>query len=540
MRLQIVYGGTTHTLGVVELADIEVLKKSMLESKYGFQDNVDLVTTPANRHRIGMKHCRFRVRRWFNADANTDLLFDLHNLDVLFNLKEFITEETGFVGLKIFNCISYDYKEITGTANDIVGEEIIGEGIYWEAITIEEEISCCPSVSMDTSISPVNISQLYDSQPLGDNSGFRKKVIRCGSIVYIVWDKCTQDGINKICIARSIDSGTTWTTEWVVVYTGTGDVKEPSLAMDDDCNLHIVWVGYLAGTRHIFYKNYNTTTDTLSPVEQVSTTGSTWTSQLHPIIVIGGIDPKIHVMWTNSNYDIMYNHRHSNGVWNGEVIVYNGGLGDTVGHDLTIDSNSRLHASIQIDSQTIKHYYTTVTDPNVVGDWNNETVTAEVLDDVQYPRIAIDSSNYVHVVWEVIDYTIHGGGDHGIAYSNNRGGAFAKQTLDLDNGGPWDHDPQIGIYDSKIWIIFVKNCSIGETGDYGNIYILTNPNNGQAGSWNALKQVTNYSTCNLYGAAYPTIRWSKFNLFNKDRVDCDWVRDPTACQRLYHFDLEKA
>jgi len=537
MRVQII-DGATYTLGVVELVNIEILKTGGIERKYGYQDNI-YVETPSNRHRVGMKRARFQIRRWFKADnANTRLLFDLHNLDTEFDLREYLTEDTGFVGIKIFNCISYFFKEVTGSANDILGEEIVGEGLYWEPIT-EEEPTICPTVSIETQEVPVNITALYDSQPLGDQSGFRKKVVRCGSVVYVIWDKCIQEGNHKICIAKSSDSGATWTVEWAVAYSGTDDVREPAMAMDDSGDLHVVWMRNVAGSRHIFYRKYDMVDGWTGVEEQVSTTGSAWTSQYHPILVIGDTDPKIHVMWKNSNYDICYNHKHGNGIWNGEVIVYNGGIGDVVEHDLTIDSSSYTHAVIQTDSQTIKHYYTTKADPNIAGDWNNEIIIVEANDEIQYPRIAIDSDNYVHVVWEMIDYTVYGWGDHGIAYANKRSGAFIKQTLDLDEGGPRDHDPQIGIYNSKVWIVFIKNCDIQEIGDYGNVYVLTNPNTGQIGQWDALKQITNYTTCQSYGAAYPTIRWSKFNLFNKDRVDCDWVRDPTACQRLYYFDLEK-
>lgn len=135
MRIKITANGTTYTLGVVELVDLEILRQGGVESKYGFQGNVDLGTTPSNRHRVGMKRARFRVRRWFKADdANTDLLFDIHNLDTFFDLEEYLNVDFDgkLTGIKLNGCESYTYKTITGEANDIVGEEIIGEAAMTE------------------------------------------------------------------------------------------------------------------------------------------------------------------------------------------------------------------------------------------------------------------------------------------------------------------------------------------------------------------------------------------------------------------------
>jgi len=93
MRLKIISEGVEYILGVVELVDLEVFRHGGVERKYGYQDNVYLGTTPSNRHRIGMKRCRFRIRRWFKADeANTKLLFDLHNYDIMFDLEEYVNE----------------------------------------------------------------------------------------------------------------------------------------------------------------------------------------------------------------------------------------------------------------------------------------------------------------------------------------------------------------------------------------------------------------------------------------------------------------
>jgi len=50
----------------------------------------------------------------------------------------FETSETisgSIIGIKIKDCQIYSYLTITGSANDILGEEIVGEGLYWEKKT---------------------------------------------------------------------------------------------------------------------------------------------------------------------------------------------------------------------------------------------------------------------------------------------------------------------------------------------------------------------------------------------------------------------
>lgn len=121
------------TVDVVELVNLEVFHEGNVESKYGQTDNGSQYI-PWNRHKIGIQKVRFTIRRWFKAgNADTDLLYDLHNADTEFTLIEYLNDVYGeFAGLQINNCISYGYSADTGTANDIIIEEIRGEGLTYE------------------------------------------------------------------------------------------------------------------------------------------------------------------------------------------------------------------------------------------------------------------------------------------------------------------------------------------------------------------------------------------------------------------------
>lgn len=135
-KMRLIIDGTT--VDVVELVNLEVFHEGNVESKYGQTDNGSQYI-PWNRHKIGIQKVRFTIRRWFKAGlADTDLLYDLHENDTEFTLTEYINDIWGaFAGLKISNCVSYGYTAETGTANDIIIEEIRGEGLSYE-----EYITC--------------------------------------------------------------------------------------------------------------------------------------------------------------------------------------------------------------------------------------------------------------------------------------------------------------------------------------------------------------------------------------------------------------
>ena len=78
----------------------------------------------------GGDRATFRVQRWFMADVDTDLLFDLFNGKTVFTLAE---ELSGVAtsSVTITGCQANSWKLITGDANSIIGEEISGEGTGW-------------------------------------------------------------------------------------------------------------------------------------------------------------------------------------------------------------------------------------------------------------------------------------------------------------------------------------------------------------------------------------------------------------------------
>lgn len=125
-RMLVVVNG--NTVGVVEGLAIEFIREGGVEPHY---------CSETGKHAIGTKHATFSIRRWMYLDTHKKLLWDLFNNQTQFAL-EFglcdMADPPDFVaGTKIVlsDCVGYRWRPITGAANDIVAEELIGEAVDW-------------------------------------------------------------------------------------------------------------------------------------------------------------------------------------------------------------------------------------------------------------------------------------------------------------------------------------------------------------------------------------------------------------------------
>lgn len=118
-----------NTVGVVENMSVELIKEGGVEPHYG---------SDTGKHAIGTRHATFTLRRWMFIDSKKKLLYDLFNDETPFNLEFGISDMAAapdFVaGMKIIlsDCGGYRWRPITGSANDIVAEELIGEAVDWD------------------------------------------------------------------------------------------------------------------------------------------------------------------------------------------------------------------------------------------------------------------------------------------------------------------------------------------------------------------------------------------------------------------------
>lgn len=112
------------TVGVVTGTDIRLSREGA-----GVQFVYDSDT---GYHVVGGKRGTFTLTRWFMTDPDTDLLWDLFDMEVPFSLSG---ELSGVALSKVTlsNCRAYTWRMVTGDANSPVGEEVTGEAVTWAA-----------------------------------------------------------------------------------------------------------------------------------------------------------------------------------------------------------------------------------------------------------------------------------------------------------------------------------------------------------------------------------------------------------------------
>ena len=111
------------TVGVVTGLDIRLSREGGIQHVYG---------SDTGRHVVGGKKATFTLNRYFMIDTDTDLLYDLFNLELPFYLSGEISGVNNSQ-LELSDCRAYTWRPVTGGANDAVGEEVTGEATSWTA-----------------------------------------------------------------------------------------------------------------------------------------------------------------------------------------------------------------------------------------------------------------------------------------------------------------------------------------------------------------------------------------------------------------------
>lgn len=248
------------------------------------------------------------------------------------------------------------------------------------------------------------------SDPTAYNSQ-NKPVRTSDGTLYAVYFK-QLDGKHQIYVKKSVDGGDTWTDE-TRISTASGmelyDQYYPSIAVDSNDYLHVVWRGRATGytTYHqIWYAKY--TTSWATPVRISTYAGMDGEYQKPPSIAVDSSSGYLHVVWYGAatgyaNPQIWYA-KYTAG-WATPVRISTYAGMDTRLQEypsIAVDSNDYLHVVFYgyADGYTTNYqiWYTKYT-----GSWVTPVrISTYVGMDTNYqdnPDIAIDSNDYLHVVW---------------------------------------------------------------------------------------------------------------------------------------------
>jgi len=198
------------------------------------------------------------------------------------------------------------------------------------------------------------------------------------------------DGYDRPCYARSTDNGHTWTEEHV--FTASTHGYNPSIAVDSENNLHVVW----DDDSGLMYAKYN---------------GTAWSEPIeladeiydidNPAIAIDAND-NIHVVWNDYNgtseyYQIRYI-KYNGSAW-GPVINLTSSSRDSIDPSIAIDYNNYIHI-VWTEEDSSGIYQIFYRRSTTSGEsWDSiEQLTSES-DDQSQPAIAVDTNNNLHIVF---------------------------------------------------------------------------------------------------------------------------------------------
>jgi hypothetical protein len=240
----------------------------------------------------------------------------------------------------------------------------------------------------------------------------RPDIAACSSgDVHLTWQDYSA-GSWEINYKKSTDGGVNWTSSQRLSWTSGGSWN-PAIALDSVGNPHVVWDNDAVGKGEIYFKKSSDGGATWTASKRL-----TWTSGYSAFPNIA-IDPSVylHVVWmddTPGNYEI-YDKRSTNGgaVWMaGQRLTSNSGT--SVGQRIVADSSGGLHVVWSDNTPGNEEiYYRMSADGGVT--WTTSQRLSLNSGESDSPRIAVDSSGNVHVVW--CDDTP---GNHEVYYSQGK------------------------------------------------------------------------------------------------------------------------
>jgi len=282
------------------------------------------------------------------------------------------------------------------------------------------------------------------------------------------------------------------------ITSGSLDQLDPIIAIDSSNNLHIVWRGRTSAFPNHYQIRYAKSTDG----------GNTWSS---PINITNGsynqLDQKIaidssnnlHIVWrgessTSPNYTQIRYAKSTDGgnTWSSPVNITSESY-NQLDPKIAIDSSNNLHIVWGGPSSESPNYsqirYAKSTDGG--NTWSSPVnITTESYSHYE-PIIAIDSSNNLHIVWEELtsEYPNH----YQIRYAKSTdGGNTWSSPVNITNESLDQYDPIIAIDSSNnLHIVWIGPSSASPNYYYFQIRYAKSTDGGN--TWSSPIDITNES-----------------------------------------------
>lgn len=308
--------------------------------------------------------------------------------------------------------------------------------------------------------------------------------------LYAIWeDDRYQDFDFNIYVSRSLDGGSSWLTNRIVVNESSFRIREnPVLAVDQNGVLYAAWQSrrYRSDDYDIY-------------VARSSDGGNSWSEKVKVNDDDGSTaqhDPSLAVDANGTVMVTWEDHRHNNSdiyaatstdggqSWSANVQVnQDSDLGAEHDPTLVVDANGVFYVVWWEQRSDTAIYLARSRDKGVTwqahGLVNDEGVAVG-----QYnPSLAVDTNGHLYVVWED---SRHGYSDIYFSRSTDEGDSWgADVKVNQDTGWPYQYYPTVGVDANGRVIVAWQDERHGN--DQDDIYVASSANGGQ--QWSAHTQV---------------------------------------------------
>jgi Mg-chelatase subunit ChlD len=195
------------------------------------------------------------------------------------------------------------------------------------------------------------------------------------------------------------------TSSWDSIPTmlGDGGILEinPVLAVDSSDDIHAVWRSLTTGNQQIFYRKYTLLTG-WGISQQLTTVIS---EKKTPNIIVDSSDT-LQVAWADSRdttgptyFEIYYKKKPAAGSWTADTRLSFALSSDSLKPYLCSDSTGNLHLVWEDDRDgNVEIYYLQWSSSS--SSWDSEVRLTSESSPSKNPRVAVDSSGQLHVIWQ--------------------------------------------------------------------------------------------------------------------------------------------
>ncbi len=288
---------------------------------------------------------------------------------------------------------------------------------------------------------------------------------------------------------------------------------DPSIAVDDGGNLHVVWHDHTNGPwgsdTEIMYVNYSSSAGWSNAIV-ISDNGTNWNNGIseNPSIAVddGG---NIHVVWHDhtdgpwgTDIEIMYVNHSSSAGWSNAIVISDDGTNwnndNSRNPSIALDSDGNIHVAWHdlTDGPWGTDTEIMYVNHSSSAGWSNATVISDDgtnwnNDESISPSIAIDNGGNIHVVWHdltdgpwgtdgeimYVNHSSSAGWSNAIVISDDgtnwNNGDSRNPSIAVDNGGNvhvvW-HDFTDGSWGTDIEIMYVNHSS---SAGWSNVIVIS-------------------------------------------------------------------